>query len=263
MPFATNQGIRIHYEVEGQGPPLVLQYGQYWPLDIWYELNYVSALKKDCKLILIDARGHGDSDKPHDPEAYRIELMVKDIVSVLDELGFEKAHYMGYSSGGYLGFGIAKYAPERCYSLILGGAHPYPNEDSEAAAAWRNEQIENLEKESTADFVEGLEQYLASEHLPTLSPQMRTRMLTHDTQALIAWLRQSGKRPSFEDILSELSIPCLLYYGEQDAGYSEAQRAAQEIPGGSFVSIPNGGHLEGGTWINILRPYIIQMVKDA
>ena len=45
MPFSNNQGIRIHYEIEGSGIPLVLQYGQYFPLDIWYELNYVSALK--------------------------------------------------------------------------------------------------------------------------------------------------------------------------------------------------------------------------
>ena len=263
MPFATNQGVRIHYETEGEGTPLVLQYGQYWPLDIWYELNYVSILKNDCRLILVDARGQGDSDKPHDPEAYRIDLMVQDIVSVLDELGHEKAHYMGYSSGGYLGFGIAKYAPERCSSLIFGGTHPYPDEDPQAAEAWRNEQIQQLEKESTAEFVAGLEAYLASENLPTLSSQMRTRMLTHDTRALIAWRRQSAKWPSFEDILSELSIPCLLYYGEQDVGYSEAQRAAQEIPGGRFVSIPNGGHLEGGTWINILRPHITQIMKRA
>ncbi len=38
MPYATNDGIRIHSEVEGQGPPLVMQYGQYFPLDVWYEL---------------------------------------------------------------------------------------------------------------------------------------------------------------------------------------------------------------------------------
>jgi hypothetical protein len=44
MPFTNNHGIRIHYEAEGEGPPLVLQYGQYFPLDIWHELNYVSAL---------------------------------------------------------------------------------------------------------------------------------------------------------------------------------------------------------------------------
>jgi hypothetical protein len=43
MSSVNNQGVRIHYEVEGQGPPLVMQYGQYFPLEIWYELNYVNA----------------------------------------------------------------------------------------------------------------------------------------------------------------------------------------------------------------------------
>jgi pimeloyl-ACP methyl ester carboxylesterase len=263
MPFANNQGVRIHYEVEGQGPPLVLQYGQYFPLDVWYELGYASALRNDCQLILVDARGQGDSDKPHDPEAYQIELMVKDIVSVLDELRLEKANYMGYSSGGAIGFAIAKYAPERCRSLIVGGYYPYPDEDPEGDVTFRNGQIEKLEKESTADFVARIERMLARENLPALSNRMRTRMLTHDTQALIAWMRHTIGSPSFEDILSKISVPCLLYYGEHDTGYSEAQRAAQEIPGGSFVGIPNEGHLEAGRWINILRQHIIQIVKDT
>ena len=260
MPFATNQGIKIHYEIEGQGPPLVLQYGQYFPLDIWYELDYVSTLKKDCQLILVDARGHGDSDKPHDPEAYRIELMVKDIISVLDELGLEKAHYMGYSSGGYLGFGIAKYAQTRCYSLTLGGTYPYPDSEDDS---WHAEQIKNLEKQTTADFVADLEGFLSSQEFPPLSPRMRTSLLKHDLRALIAWHRAVPNMPTFEDILGSISVPCMLYAGENTDEYSGARRAAQEIPRAAFVGIPNGGHLEGGTWIDILRPHIIQIVRST
>ena len=104
MPFADNQGVRIHYETEGYGVPVVLQYGQYFPLNIWYEHHYVRVMKDDCRLILVDARGHGDSDKPHDPAAYQMERMASDIVAVLDALHLEKAHYMGYSSGGVLSF---------------------------------------------------------------------------------------------------------------------------------------------------------------
>lgn len=262
MPFANNQGIRIHYEVEGQGPPLVLQYGQYFPQEVWYELNYVEALKNDSQLILVDARGQGDSDKPHDPEAYQIELMVKDIISVLDELGLEKAHYMGYSSGGYLGFALAKYAPERCSSFILGGTAPYPDDDPEAGAAWTNEQIQMLEKESPADFADRLEKYLIAKNLSP-SSRMRTGMLKHDPRALIAWLRGPAQGPSFGDVLNTISLPCLIYAGEHDEVYPQAQRVAQEIPGATFVGIPNGGHLEGGTWIDILRPYILRIVKGT
>lgn len=72
MPFANNQGVRNHYEIIGQGAPLVMQYGQYFPLDVWHEYHYVAALQDDFQLILMDARGHGQSNKHHNPEAYWI-----------------------------------------------------------------------------------------------------------------------------------------------------------------------------------------------
>lgn len=264
MPFADNQGVRIHYETEGYGTPVVLQYGQYFPLDIWYEHHYVRAMKDDCRLILVDARGHGDSDKPHDPAAYQMERMVSDIVAVLDALGLEKAHYMGYSSGGTLGFALARYAPERCASLLLGGTHPYSDSDPDSGD-WHAERKKTLEQQTTADFVTGLEGFLASQGFPPLSSRMKTAMLKHDTRALIAW-RQAARDVaglSFEDVLGMISVPCLLYAGENTEEYAQAVRAAQAIPGAAFVGIPNAGHLEGGAWIDILRPRIIQTVKIA
>ncbi|MCY4577785.1 MAG: alpha/beta fold hydrolase, partial [Chloroflexi bacterium] len=62
MPHADNNGVRIHYHVEGEGAPLVLQHGLTSSILRWYEFGFVDALKSDYKLLLIDARGHGDSD---------------------------------------------------------------------------------------------------------------------------------------------------------------------------------------------------------
>jgi pimeloyl-ACP methyl ester carboxylesterase len=260
MPYTNSQGVRIHYELEGKGAPLVLQYGQYFPLDIWYELNYVAALKDDFQLILVDARGQGDSDKPYDPAAYRLDLMASDVVAVLDHLGIQKAHYMGYSSGSLIGFGILKFMPDRLRSLVAGGGHPY--DDHVNRAAWCEDQIRSFERESTEHFVVRLEQFLSTIDLPPLSARMRTRLLTHDPRALIGWLRQYPAWPSFEDILNKISVPCLLYVGAND-GLSPVQNAANEIPNATFVAIPNGGHLEGGTWVNILAPHIKALVTRA
>ncbi len=69
MPYADNEGVRIFYEVVGDGPPLVLQHGMMMSLRRWSMAGYVDALKSKYRLILIDARGHGQSDKPHDPAA--------------------------------------------------------------------------------------------------------------------------------------------------------------------------------------------------
>ncbi len=118
MPYVKNQGVRIHYEVEGQGCPLVLHHGSFGSLNDWRESGYVEALRPNYRLILIDARGHGASTKPHDPDAYRMELRVSDIVAVLDDLGVATAHFMGWSLGGYVGYGIAKFAPA---AVLLAG----------------------------------------------------------------------------------------------------------------------------------------------
>jgi len=76
----------------------------------------------------MDCRGHGASDKPHDFEAYGMALQVADVVAVLDDLNISKAHYFGYSVGGYIAVGLAKHASERFHSLIISGAHPHEGE---------------------------------------------------------------------------------------------------------------------------------------
>jgi pimeloyl-ACP methyl ester carboxylesterase len=83
MAYADNDGGRIHYQVEGDGPPLVLQHGYSDSLESWYEFGYVEPLKSGRKVILVDARGHGASDKPHISSEYTKELQAADIVAVL------------------------------------------------------------------------------------------------------------------------------------------------------------------------------------
>ena len=59
-------------------------------------------MKPKYRLVLIDARGHGQSDKPHDPLSYAPEKFASDIVAVLDDLGMKTAAYWGYSLGGWI-----------------------------------------------------------------------------------------------------------------------------------------------------------------
>lgn len=93
-------------------------------LEFWHEAGYADSLRKNFKLILMDMRGHGDSDKPHESEAYKLELLVADVFSVMHDLNVRKAHFLGYSLGGRMGFGLAKYSPERFHSFVIGGANP-------------------------------------------------------------------------------------------------------------------------------------------
>ena len=79
-------------------------------------------------MVLLDARGHEASDKPHDPAAYGLLNHVADVLAILEALQLSKAHFFGYSMGGLIGFGLAKYAPGRVESLVIGGAHPYADQ---------------------------------------------------------------------------------------------------------------------------------------
>ena len=76
MPYTKNGDVNIYYEVEGEGPPLVMLHGLTSSLEGWRESGYIDALKDDYQLILMDARGHGKSDKPHDPAMYISENLV-------------------------------------------------------------------------------------------------------------------------------------------------------------------------------------------
>src|SRR6516162_4544260 len=200
MPYVTNHGVRIHYEVEGSGAPLVLHHGVFGRGEIWQNFGYASVLKRDRRLILLDARGHGASDKPYEPSAYDLPLRVTDVTAVLDALQIDRADYWGYSMGGWIGFGMAKYAPQRCRSLILGGAHPF----------YENMQpFRDLMPQEPAAFAAMIDKFFGS----YLTPEIRTGMLTNDLKALLALTQD---RASLADVLLEMSMPCLLYVGEAD-----------------------------------------------
>ena len=122
MPYVDNRGVRIYYEVEGEGPPLVLQHGFTQSVEGWYRCGYVDAMKLNYRLILIDARGHGKSDKPHERTAYSWPVGAMDVLAVLDRLDIRQAGVWGYSMGGRIALDALSIVPERITALIAGGA---------------------------------------------------------------------------------------------------------------------------------------------
>ncbi len=133
MPYASNQGVNIYYEVYGQGQPLMLVHGGTSDMSLWTGFGYVDMLKEQYMVILMDLRGHGKSDKLYEPNQYEYRLMTSDVIAVLDDLAIDKAHYWGWSMGGYIAFALAKHYPQRVHSLIIGGTVPYSNEEYQAA----------------------------------------------------------------------------------------------------------------------------------
>lgn len=117
----------MYFEDEGaDGAPVILHDGFADSVQDLREWALVDAIASEgFRVILADHRGHGRSDKPHDPAAYAMLLRVADAVAILDRLGIERAHFVGRSWGGRLCFGIGEYAPGRVRSLVIGGTQPY------------------------------------------------------------------------------------------------------------------------------------------
>jgi pimeloyl-ACP methyl ester carboxylesterase len=114
-----SDGVRIHYTDEGEGEPVVLIHGFAVTGDIqWRYPGVTRMLKKHFRVITIDNRGHGRSDKPGDAAAYGMET-VRDITRLLDHLGIQKAHVAGYSMGGFMTLKLVTESPDRVLSAAV------------------------------------------------------------------------------------------------------------------------------------------------
>jgi pimeloyl-ACP methyl ester carboxylesterase len=229
VPYVNSRGVRIHYKIEGDGPPLVLQHGFTQNLERWYECGYVDLLKLHFRLILIDARGHGASDKPHDRAAYAGATSLKDVVAVLDALELRQASYWGYSMGGRIGFGLAKYAPARIQAFVIGGAG--------AGAMDMESFLKGIDGSDPEAFVAAFESRLGEQ----FAPEFKAILLKSDTRAYVAAGQNS---PSMMDFLPGIMAPCLLYAGDADSFFPGALASAREIPGATFVPLPGLNHAE-------------------
>ena len=120
--FIDNNGVRIHYEVNddapADAPPLVLMHGMGGSTKNWHNAGYTATLSGEFRLILIDSRGFGQSDKLTDPTDYGRAQKVSDVTAVLDDLGIEKTFYWGYSMGASIGWALGMLAPERFHALV-------------------------------------------------------------------------------------------------------------------------------------------------
>ena len=133
MPYATNDGLRIHYDVTGSGDPLVLYHGLTGSGERWRDTGYVASLADDYRVILIDARGHGKSDKPHEQEAYGRGRQAADVVAMLNDLEIATARFWGHSMGGDVALTLGRHHPDRVSALIVTGYSPFAAAGEEAA----------------------------------------------------------------------------------------------------------------------------------
>jgi len=223
MPYADNNGVKIYYEVEGEGPPLVLAHGMGFGANLtaWRSTGYTEALKNDYTLILFDIRGHGRSDK-----ASAGSNPAEDIVAVLDALDIEQAHFLGYSMGASAGFKQAISHADRFKSFILGGMTPGPWPEEMIKAMDISRELVKLRRSDPEAYFVEMERMLGH----SLTPEERNDLLARDTGAGSA--EQTPHRD--EPALTEQDL---------DPFYKGAQESVQHMPRAIFISLGGLNHI--------------------
>ena len=254
MPYATNNGVRIRYQVEGSGPPLLLHIGFIGGLEDWDDAGYVRPLARRFRVLRLDPRGQGQSDKPHDPAAYTHRDRVGDVLAVLDAEGIDRAHFWGYSLGGWVGIALGTTAPDRLASLIVGGAQPFTGNPRPVD---RDFFIDGL-RNGMAPFVAKCE---ADDPDFFVSAGERAIWLAADAVALRAARFTSLTEPDLEpDAVAAIQAPTLIYVGSLDDPEPKVQ-AAQLLPNATFVALDGLDHAQAMNRADMVLPHALAFLE--
>ena len=225
-------GTSINYVVEGNGPTVVLVHGFASNLQAnWRAPGIIDALVASGRqVVALDCRGHGRSDKPHDPAAYEGTQMTDDVLALMDHLDIMQADLAGYSMGGILAATLLVRAPMRFRSVVLAGIGNTlltrgPNSERAQAIARAMEADDSGASESAT--ARGFRQF--------------AEQSGNDLQALAAM--QRATRSGFDvGKLAAVELPVMVLIGAADTLAGPADELAAAIPGAMFVNVP-GDHL--------------------
>lgn len=209
LPKVSIDGIGIYYEVHGEGQPLMLVHGAMASHTMWEYM--VEDLSKSFKVITCDLRGHGESDKG-DPSTYSIKLFADDIRGLLDKLGIEKVHLVGYSMGGLVAEQFAVDYPERLHTLVLGGrpvkVPPFFN--WLVSLTFRLIRFQRFAKLMFRRVPYDRRSYVVKRGIEAYSKAGKTVRIA-DVKASRAYLQK------LPDELSSIFVPVLIVWGEKDS----------------------------------------------
>ncbi len=228
MAEFESDGVRLHFLEAGppQGRPTLLVHG--FASD--YEQNWVGSRWQEAltaagrRVIGLDCRGHGHSQKPHDPAAYAGGVMAGDAVRLLEHLGIGQTDYVGYSMGARIGLQVAVDHPERLRRAVLGGLGRLGGFDHARNIARRFRGEAGVEDPIAETFY-------AFANQPG-----------NDLEALAACMEAPRRRVE-ESQLQDILVPLLLVVGDQDQIAVGAEELAHQIPTAQLVLLPGRNHM--------------------
>ncbi len=226
----AEDGVRIAYEIAGEGEPVVLVHGfasdrvQNWKAPGWYD----TLTRAGRRVVALDFRGHGESDKPHDATSYG-DLMFADIVAVMDAASVNQADVMGYSMGGMLTMALLIRRPDLVRRAIVAGVGASYFHDAPQRRQVLADGLEAADPATIRDPTARIFRSFASQP-------------GKDLVALAACMR--AERTVFTPAeLTRLTHPVLVVCGEKDALTGPPEPLAAAFAHGRAVTVPDRDHM--------------------
>ncbi|HEY1449284.1 MAG TPA: alpha/beta hydrolase [Caulobacteraceae bacterium] len=234
MDFLDRHGLRLAYDDirppgEPAGVTLLVHGFATNREENWRRLGWLAAFeRKNWRVIAFDLRGHGQSDKPHDPAFYGRDEMAGDIVALMDHLNLSRVDLMGYSMGAHLSLAAALASPDRVANLILGGIGKRRSQEDSPAKMTMAQAMRAADAGAITDpTLRGFRQFAENQG--------------EDRLALAACSEAAGAPIRLDD-LGRMRAPTLVVTGELDEIAGDPHAVADAIPGAKCVSLPGCDH---------------------
>ena len=242
--YFESDGIRIHYTDEGDGEPVVLLHGFAVHADLnWRKPGITEKIAGDFRVIGVDLRGHGLSDKPHEVERCGLE-MVKDVARLLDHLKIERAHIVGYSLGGFIALKFATLHPEKLLTLsVLGAGWERPE-----GGAFMDALAEMAEDLKAGRSINPLAGKLGGpgRAKPNFMHRMWIKVLTSGSNDRLALAAVVGSVPALgitEEELKGIEVPVLSVVGDNDPLLVGARAMNERVGDLTQIIVPGVDHI--------------------
>lgn len=263
MPDLTlTDGESLHYDVQGDGPPLLLVSGLNGVGSFW--APHVAALSERFKVVLHDHRGTGRSSPSRID--YAVEQMADDVVQLMDHLAIERADLIGHSTGGAIGQTIALDRPDRLNRLVLSATWTVADAYFRRLFAVRSAILKAMGAEayvrSNALFMNPPD--WLRDHAPEVEKQEAQAIAGFPDPEIMLSRIAAILRFDRREALGQIKAPTLVIGAEDDlvtpGYYSEA--LGRLIPGAKTVMLPRGGHFFPVTEADAFRAHVLDFLSE-
>ena len=236
MPYSTADGVKTYYEVSGEGYPLVLVHAN--PFDRRMFLYQVAHFSTYFKVINIDLRGYGYSDKPAVP--ITMTDLCGDVLAVCKEEGAGAAIFAGVSVGGVMGLQLGLDHPELFKALILVGCSSMPGDRYQSRIdGYMKGGIGKFHIEHLTDLVsKGFSESKRGKYLLGMHTEMDSRL----SAPAIAEIFKALQNRDLTARLPELQMPVLIMNGEFDNSLKRSKEMSTRIAGAEHRTLAGAGH---------------------